>query len=198
MIKAILLDADGVVIKKHKYFSQRLREDGHNIPEEKVKPFFQNEYKKVAVGKADLKKEVSKYLKDWSWEGTIDELLEYWFSAENEIDQKVLDTIGKLRKKRFKCYLVSDHSKYRADDLLKNVGLGRYFNGAFFSGYVGYTKEERKFFEKVLKEIDLKPHEVLYFDDDPKNVDTAKSLGIKARVYVSFQELKKVLQKELE
>ena len=60
-IKALLLDADGVVIKKHKYFSARLKEEfGKVIPKDSEIKFFAREYKLCAVGKADLKKELSK------------------------------------------------------------------------------------------------------------------------------------------
>ena len=194
MIKALLIDGDGVVIKPHKYFSERLREEGKNLPEEIVLPFFKNEYSKVAVGKADLRTEVSKYLKDWQWEGTVDELLRFWFEGENELDMEVLQLIKVLREKGFKCYLCSDHSRYRADDLIKNIGLGKYFDGAYFSGYVGYTKGESEFFKFVLDDLNLNSDEVIFFDDDDKNVEAARSLGIKAEVYEGAEQLEDWLE----
>jgi HAD superfamily hydrolase (TIGR01509 family) len=198
MIKAFLFDADGVVIKPHKYFSQRLRDEGKDIPEEKVSPFFKNEYKKVAVGKSDLKVDVQKYLSDWNWKGSVEELLHYWFSGENKTNLGVIRLVQKLRKKGYKCYIVSDHSKYRADDLKNNVGLGKYFDEMFFSGYVGHTKEELEFFEKVLKKIGRKPSEVVFIDDDIFNVKIAEKTGIVSYQYKNVLELWKLIKKQIE
>lgn len=36
MIKALLIDSDGIVLKpRDKYFSDRLREDGYDLPKDK-------------------------------------------------------------------------------------------------------------------------------------------------------------------
>lgn len=181
MIKAILFDVDGVVFKpRDKYFSQRLREDGSSVPEEKINSFFKNEYKKIVIGKADLREEVEKYLDDWNWNGSVEELLNYWFSYENKIDQEVVDLVQELREKGVKCYLASDHSKYRTDDFMNNVGLKKYFDGVFSSGYLGYTKEEKEFFAAVIKDLGLPKNEILFVDDDPENVRVAESVGINA------------------
>ena len=189
MIKTILIDADGVVLKpRDKFFSQRMNED-FGVPIEKVIPFFKNEYKQVVIGKADMKESVQKYLADWNWDKSVDELLQYWFGYENKIDQEVLNFVDELRAKGHKCYVVSDHSAYRADNLMKEVGLEKHFDGSFFSGYVGYTKEEPEFFAKVLEKLGLQKDEVLFIDDDPKNVEIAESVGIPSQVFKSISEI---------
>ena len=67
-IRAVLLDADGVAIKPHPYFSQRL-EDDFGISAEKILIFFRGEFKNCTLGKADLKDEISaKYLPAWGLE----------------------------------------------------------------------------------------------------------------------------------
>lgn len=84
MIKAMLIDADGIVLKKRdKYFSELLKEDGYDVSEAKVKSFFVNVYTKIRLGKANLKEELGKHLTDWKLDKSIEELLEYWFSYEN-------------------------------------------------------------------------------------------------------------------
>ena len=54
MIKAVLFDVDGVVIKKHGYFSDRYALD-YNIPKDKVMHLFKTEFGECTTGKADLK-----------------------------------------------------------------------------------------------------------------------------------------------
>jgi HAD superfamily hydrolase (TIGR01509 family) len=194
MIKALLVDGDGIVLKpRDKYFSDRLREDGYNFPKDSEKEFFKEVYPDIRLGKKSLKKEVSKFLSKWSWDKSVDELLEYWFSYENKLDNNVLKLLQELRKKGVKTYLASDHSKYRANDLWENVGLKRHFDGHFFSCHLGFTKEQPKFYKKVLKKLKLRPNELRFFDDEKENVDTAKNVGIDARFYKSVSQIKRLL-----
>jgi FMN phosphatase YigB (HAD superfamily) len=41
----------------------------------------------------------------------------------------------------------------------------------------------------------LNPEEIFFTDDDPKNVQVAKSMGINSEVYNNLQELKNQLSK---
>lgn len=94
MATAILFHVDGVILyPRDKYFSQRLLEEAYKIDEEKISSFFKNKYKQVIIGKADLKEEVAKVMSGWGWPGTIDELLDFWFSYENKLNQGVIDFV---------------------------------------------------------------------------------------------------------
>lgn len=191
MIKAILFDVDGVVLfPRDKYFSQRLKEEGYEIDEDIINQFFKKQYKQIVIGKADLKEEVSKEFHNWGWRRTVEELLDFWFSYENKPNQKVIDFAQELRQKGIKCYLVSDHSKYREQDLLHNVGLAQYFDGAFFSASLGYTKEEKEYYEQVLNSLNLTPEEVVFIDDDSKNVEIARQALPNIIHFVSLEKLK--------
>ena len=194
MIKAVLLDADGVVIKNHDYFSNRYKKDfGKSLNDDVITSFFRNEYKQTAIGKADLKELLGEKLDEWGWKGTIDELLKYWFEGERELNEEVLDTAKKLQEKGIKVCLASDNEKYRAEYLLDEVGIKPLFDRTFFSCFVGHTKSEPEFFEKIINELGFKPDEIVYFDDDQKNVDVAKELGIDARFYETASQIEDLL-----
>lgn len=105
----------------------------------------------------------------------------------------MLEIAKKLREKGVKVCLASDNEKYRAEYLLNEVGLKRYFDETFFSCFLGHTKSEPEFFKAIIKKLNLKPKEIVYFDDDPKNVAVAKKFGINARLYKSVSQLKKLL-----
>ncbi|MFC1649539.1 HAD-IA family hydrolase [Patescibacteria group bacterium] len=189
-IKALLVDGDGIVLRpRNKYFSDRLRENGYQFPKESEKRFFKEVYPDIRLGKKDLKTGVAKFLPDWKWDKSVDELLEFWFSYENEIDQEVIDVLKNIRQEGIKVYLASDHSKYRRNDLWEVVGLKKFFDGHFFSCDLGYTKEDPEFYEKVLEKLKLKPQEVAFFDDEEENVETAANSGLKASLYTSLQQL---------
>jgi putative hydrolase of the HAD superfamily len=197
MIKAVLLDADGVVIKNHDYFSNRYKKDfGKSLNDDVITNFFNNEYKQTAIGKADLKQLLKERLNEWEWEGTVDELLKYWFEGEREVDKEVLDIANKLREKGIKVYLASDNEKYRAEYLLNKVGLKDKFDETFFSCFLGYTKSGTEFFKAIVKKLNLNPDEIVYFDDDLKNVNVAKKVGIKALVYQNSKQLNSLNKQE--
>ncbi|MBI3420768.1 MAG: HAD family hydrolase [Candidatus Sungbacteria bacterium] len=190
MIKVILFDADGVVIKPHKYFSERFAKE-FAVDPEKIAHFFKEIFPRCLLGQTDLKQEIAKLLPEWRWNGTAEELLEYWFSGERETDEDVLQYIDDARSQGVKCYLVSDQEQYRAEYILNTMRLAERFDGAFFSYSVGFRKSDKEFFEYVLDRIgDIRPMEILYVDDDEKNIMVAESVGICARLYTSFRDFK--------
>lgn len=189
-IRAALFDLDGlVIIGRKRFFSERLAEE-HNIPMEKVQEFFLNDFKECSFGKADLKEKIAPYLVKWSWQGSVDDLLNYWFSSEGIKDEEVLRIVKELRNSGVKCYIATRQEKYRMQYLLDVVGLKDHFDGIFCTCNIGYDKSQPEFFEYVFKELGMKPEEILFFDDSQKNVDLAQKLGINAHFYQSIETLK--------
>lgn len=189
-IKAVLFDIDGVILEKNP-FSKRLSKE-FNLPMEKISPFFQQEFKLCSVGKADLKEEIRKYLAAWNWQKSVDDILAFWFDGEGAIDERIIKTVGDLRKKGIKCYLVSDQEKYRAEFLLNKLGLDKFFDGRFISCQVGFSKSDDEFFQNVIENISpVAPQKIMFWDDDEKNLEPARKLGIDARFYKNFDEFEK-------
>src|SRR3989338_4300851 len=195
MTKVLLIDADGVVIVG-KYFSERLSEK-FGIPLERVLRFFKNEYTQCVLGKADLKKELAKFISLWKWKDSLDALLDFWFSGD-AICQDIIEIIDTLRKRGMRCYIVSDNEMQRARYLMDTMGLSRHVDGGFFSCEVGHTKSEQAFFENILAKLsDVMPAEIFYWDDDEKNIEIAKRLGIRVGLYDGLPRFKEAIKKEV-
>jgi putative hydrolase of the HAD superfamily len=189
MIKAILFDADGVVLKKYKeYFSLQFARE-YGAPLDEVTEFFKTTFKECQEGRADLKEELEKLLPKWGWKNGTDAFLEYWFTTDVEVDSEVLRVIEEYRRKGIKCYLATDQEKYRGEYLRKKVGLDMYFDECFFSCELGASKSHPEFFVQVLARLNLPASEVAYRDDDKKNVEVAKGLGIDAKFYKDISDL---------
>lgn len=188
MIKALLFDADGVAIKKHRYFSEVYAEK-NSIPLEKITPFFHGRFVLCKIGQADLKKEIEPYLTEWGWQGTVDDFLNDWFVSEGKPDESVLQAVKKYRESGIKCYLVSEQEKYRARYIDEVMKFKDYFDGTFYTCDIGKTKSEKEFYEIVLSRLNLKPEEVQYVDDDPENLQVAKSAGIETKLFTSARDL---------
>jgi putative hydrolase of the HAD superfamily len=187
MTKAIIFDSDGMLTHGPRFSAKYAAEHGISI--DVMNPFFDGPFKDCLVGKSDLKAELENgWLDKWSWKGTSDELLAYWFSCGDELDQSVFETISSLRKKGVICVLATNQEKYRTDYLSEKFGYVDAFNKVFSSAYVGFKKPHEDFFDVVFEyfqSIDdsITKADVLFWDDDIKNVEGAKSFGFQAVQY---------------
>lgn len=128
----------------------------------------------------------------------MEELLAFWFNGERAINKRIIKTVGDLREKGTKCYLVSDQEKYRAEFLLNKLGLGKFFDGHFISCQTGFLKSDLKFFQNVIENFSpIASQEIMFWDDDEKNLEPARKVGIDARFYQNFDEFEKEINKIL-
>ncbi len=155
---------------------------------EMVLPFFKNEFKLCLVGKADLKQELGKYLDGWNWKKSVDDLLLFWFEHESNLDKEMLGNITDLRNNGIRCYLDTNNEKYRVRYLLDNLGLKNFFDGVFSSAEIGFLKPQPEFWSAIHERIG-KPDksEVLVWDDDKENVESAKNFGFNSELYLDFK-----------
>lgn len=190
MIKAILFDLDGVVLTSTgKRFSERLSEK-LGVSLETISEFFTKDFRECSFGKADLKEKITPYLAKWGYEGTVDDLLKFWFENEGTPNKEVLEIVTNLRAKGIKCFIATRQEKYRKEYLLNSVGLKEKFDGIFCTCDIGYDKSEKGYWDYVLKELGLEPEEIMFFCDSKKNVEMAKSLGIGAYFHEGIDSLK--------
>ena len=63
------------------------------------------------------------------------------------------------------------------------------FDAAYFSCDYRMVKPERAFYDVCLSGLSVPPHACLFLDDNPANVDAARSLGMQAMVFHSVEEL---------
>ncbi len=196
MTKCVLFDADGVLTLPEEVFSV-VYARSHALDPEPFEVFFKNEWQPIVTGKSDLKEHIAAHPELWQWDGSTDELLDYWFKTEDVRNEELLKLIGELGSKGIPCYLATDQEKYRAD-YMKNEMFKGLFSGYFVSAELGTTKTDPRFFELVLQGLreqhpELQPSEVIFFDDSHSKVDTAKSVGIDARLFETNDQVRDLL-----
>jgi len=191
MIKATIFDADGMVIQAGERFSTRLvREFG--ISPDPVATFFKNEFQQCLIGEADLRDELTKRIVVWGWEGSVDDILAYWFSGESTTDNRIIEAIQKLRACGVRCYLGTNQEKYRTEYFKHEMGFATLFDGVFSSAYIGAKKPSQEFFGHILNALQpINKEEVFFWDDTRENVDVARDFGFQSALYTSYDDFTK-------
>jgi putative hydrolase of the HAD superfamily len=196
MSKCILFDADGVLTLPEDVFSI-VYARSHALDPQPFEDFFRNEWQPIVTGSKDLKEHIIANPDLWQWDGSVDELLEYWFRTEDVRNEELLKLIAELKNRGIPCYLATDQEKYRAE-YMQNVMFKGLFSGYFVSAELGVTKTDPRFFELVLERLkvqypELQPSEVIFFDDSQSKVDTAKALGIDARLFEDNDQVRDLI-----
>ena len=94
--------------------------------------------------------------------------------------------ITTLKNKGKKLYLLSNISIGFADNYCKNTDVERVlslFDGLVFSGKIGLVKPNADIFNYLLNKFDLKAEETIFIDDNKKNTDGAKKVGINGYLF---------------
>lgn len=192
MIKAILFDADGMVVQGPR-FSEVL-EKQYNITPDKTEPFFSGEFQMAQIGRAELRQVLIPYLERWGWNGTVDELIKVWFEGAKP-DQQMIQKIGELRGQGIKCYLATNQEKMRTAYLQDQLGLGQIFDKIFVSAHIGHKKPLVEFFEYIAEHLEgIKKEEVLFWDDKQGNIEAAHAFGFQAEQFTNFEDFNKKLE----
>lgn len=196
--KAIFWDADGVVLRSSRLFSEQLKID-YGIKTEVLQPFFTGIFRQCSIGKADLKEELFKVIGEWGWKGTVEELMEYWFTKGTEVDRSVLDYVQMIRDTGVRCFMTTDQEKYRGEYLQGLLGNHKPFERVFYSGQIGAVKKDPAYYEHVYEVLNhastgmsplISKEDILVIDDGEKNIETANALGFVTHFYTNLENLR--------
>jgi putative hydrolase of the HAD superfamily len=79
--------------------------------------------------------------------------------------------------------------------LQKEYDILQFFQHCFVSHEIGLVKPDRSIFVYILSKLPYKPGEILFFDDNPENVEAANRSGIPGCQTKGIKELNLVLEK---
>ncbi len=128
---------------------------------------------------------------DWDYEI----FKEGWIFVNIGLNQKAVELLPLLEKK-YLLYVLSNTNELHIESVTKDYPhLFRHFKQKFYSHDLSVRKPDAEIYEKVIKIIDLPPHEILFIDDMVENIRGAEQVGIQGIVMPSPAELKEILIK---
>ena len=114
MVKAVILDLNGVILSEGEYFTKRL-ENKYNIPSEKFYKIFDEV---MHIGRKpncqDFFKLWEPKLVELGIKVSREEFFDLWFSGENLVTE-FLDYIQELREQGVNVFILSNNFKERTD-----------------------------------------------------------------------------------
>ena len=192
MTKVLLFDADGVMTLPEEAFSI-VYSRSHGFDPEPFEEFFKTQWQDFVTGKSDLLQHIRNNPDFWHWQGAPEDLLKYWFEAEDIKNDELIDLIRRYRAEGRHCYLATEQEKYRGD-YMENVMFPGLFDGFFVTAELGVKKDKPEFYHAIIATLqadmpDLTPGDITFFDDSQSKVDSAHVAGINAVLYTGIDSV---------
>lgn len=188
MIKAVVFDFGGVIVNDHSTtkdfvhgFSKEFRIDAEEISE----VWLWNK-EKLYKGKISSR-EIDDIIRKNFNVDKFSEKYEIYYLKHTTPDRNILIMALKL-KNNYRVALLSNMDIFRVRANRKR-NMFSYFDTAVLSADVGYMKPEKEIFEILLKKLDVKPNEVVFVDDNEKNLRMAKRFGMEVVLFRNYEQM---------
>jgi HAD superfamily hydrolase (TIGR01509 family) len=100
-----------------------------------------------------------------------------------------LDLLRELRP-RYRVACLSNTNQFDVRRLDEELRLREHFDKCFFSNEIGLRKPDSRCYRHVIEQLDVRPIETAFFDDNPEYVAGASAVGMQAFQCVGFDQLR--------
>lgn len=104
------------------------------------------------------------------------------------LNKVLLKKVKLLKKRGYKTAILSDQW-HLSNSALIPKNLRKHFNPVIVSCEVGMRKPNPKIYKLLLKELNIKPNQILFIDNQEWNMRPAKKLGIKTILFKNNKQL---------
>jgi len=179
MIKAIIFDFGGVILRTHEWHGRRKWEQKFGLAENEVEAivFTSDMGRQAQLGKVS-------YAEHWDWLGqhfnlSTAELNEFEadFWAGDVLDVGLITLIRQL-KTNYKTGLISNAFDDLRDTLANHFHIDDAFDVIVISGEEGIMKPDARLYQIALDRLGVAPHESIFIDDFRHNIEGARVVGM--------------------
>ena len=124
------------------------------------------------------------------WEKEIRMYFGQWIKMMGEQIPGMQELVEELKNRGYRLYGLTNWSAETFPLVKDNYPVFRLLDGIVVSGDEKIAKPDPGIFRILLQRYGLKPEECLFIDDNPGNVSTGESLGIRGLVFTSAAALK--------
>jgi putative hydrolase of the HAD superfamily len=194
MIKAIVFDADGVLVRPQTFFVTRAFEL-YDIPKQEFMAFIHGQFKRCTTGELELLEVLTEHLARWNVGVEPRVFVRQWVEHEHHIDTALLEQIQVFRAQGIPCYLGTNQERNRANHMKLEMGFAQSFDGVFASSDLGFCKPDPAFYKSLQDQIWLSASEILFWDDSLKNVAAAREAGWNGEVFFDLESFNQTMKK---
>lgn len=178
-VEVLLWDCDGVL--QHGRFDWRSRLDGA------VRPGFARRVFEAELpalrGERPLREVLEELLRLEREQPdhvpiSVEDLLSIW--EQFDLDPEAIAVLMAVRDLSVPCMLATNQQDHRVRHMREVRGYDDLVDGSYYSSEIGAMKPDRIFFERVLDDLGMAGEQVGFVDDVPANVESARSVGIRA------------------
>jgi len=191
----LVLDLDGVVVAGAQPWHAALKEDLGLDYAELQRGFFAKSWSEVVRGRLDLYVALHEYFGATNQTDRIEPFVNYWFEKDAAVDRELLADVAAWRQRTGgRVFAASNQEHHRVAWLKEKAGLGEHFDEVIYSALLGCCKPDRVFFTNAQARMGVQnSRSILFVDDTPANVDTARALGWRAVLYRGRESLARAL-----
>ncbi|MHB1402402.1 MAG: HAD family hydrolase [Thiobacillus sp.] len=179
-IRAVLFDFGGVLAEEGfragLHLIARLNGlDPESVHREGIDAVYESGYVTGTAKEADFWKRMRSRFHFSETDAVLTEIILDHFTLRPEM----IDLVRDLRGRGLACAILSDQTDW-LDRLDRRDDFYREFDRVYNSYRLGKSKREPSLFDEVVADLALRPGEALFLDDDPGNVERARSRGLRA------------------
>lgn len=112
----------------------------------------------------------------------------------HKLDQNVIDLADDLRGRGYKVGLLSNNTAENGQ-IIRKMGLDKHFDVFHISAETKLMKPNPAAFVHFVEELGVLPEGLIFIDDAPKSLSTAKECGFTPILFDSYEQLKDELSK---
>ena len=196
MTRAILFDVDGVLLHSmfHTDPARCRRWDQHmvediGISRDMMQGFFREKFSAIVRGQTSLLTELADFLPTIGFKHSPLDFLAYWFRNDSHLNLPLLKAIKQLAASAdISLYMATNQEHLRAFHIWNQLGLNHIFKDMFYAARLGEAKPDKAYFDAVDRLLGPQSEPPLFFDDGPKNIESANAHGWEACLFDTIED----------